>query len=137
MGLLGHQGNVVVPVSIEVDSNLRVVAITGPNTGGKTVTLKSVGLAALMARAGLLLPCVGSPSLPWCNQVLADIGDEQSLQQNLSTFSSHITRIGRILNAIEEMPGPSLVLLDEVGAGTDPGEGTALAWRCSVSTFET
>ncbi len=124
---LRNQGKVVVPVSIEVASHLRVVAITGPNTGGKTVTLKSIGLAVLMARAGLLLPCVDTPSLPWCSQVLADIGDEQSLQQNLSTFSSHITRIGRILQAIEDTPGPSLVLLDEVGAGTDPSEGTALA----------
>ncbi len=124
---LRHKGNVVVPVTIQVASDLRVVAITGPNTGGKTVILKSIGLAVLMARAGFLLPCIESPSLPWCSQVLADIGDEQSLQQNLSTFSSHITRISRILQAIEEMPGPSLVLLDEVGAGTDPSEGTALA----------
>ena len=124
---LRENGNAVVPVSIEVSSSLRVVAITGPNTGGKTVTLKSIGLAALMARAGLLVPCSGNPSLPWCNQVLADIGDEQSLQQNLSTFSSHITRIARILQSLKELPGPSLVLLDEVGAGTDPSEGTALA----------
>ncbi|WP_320666460.1 endonuclease MutS2 [Prochlorococcus sp. MIT 1307] len=124
---LNSQGPVVVPVSLEVGSTVRVVAITGPNTGGKTVTLKSVGLAVLMARSGLLLPCVESPSLPWCSQVLADIGDEQSLQQNLSTFSSHITRIGRILQAVEDVEGPSLVLLDEVGAGTDPSEGTALA----------
>jgi len=112
---------------VEVSSTLRVVAITGPNTGGKTVTLKSVGLAALMARAGLLLPCKGCPSMPWCAQVLADIGDEQSLQQSLSTFSGHVKRIGRILEALLEMPGPALVLLDEVGAGTDPSEGAALA----------
>ncbi len=124
---LRGQGQVVVPISIEVPSSLRVVAITGPNTGGKTVTLKSIGLAALMARAGLLLPCAEKPSLPWCNQILADIGDEQSLQQNLSTFSSHITRIARILKAIQEMSGPALVLLDEIGAGTDPSEGNALA----------
>ncbi len=123
-------GHAVVPVSLLVAAELRVVAITGPNTGGKTVTLKSVGLAALMARAGLFLPCSGTPRLPWCAQVLADIGDEQSLQQNLSTFSGHIRRIARILEAL---PGPgaaggaSLVLLDEVGAGTDPLEGSALA----------
>ncbi len=80
-----------------------------------------------MARAGLLLPCVGRPSLPWCNQILVDIGDEQSLQQSLSTFSGHVLRIGRIMKAISHGPGPSLVLLDEVGAGTDPSEGTALA----------
>jgi DNA mismatch repair protein MutS2 len=130
-------GRAVVPVSVTVGPELRVVAITGPNTGGKTVTLKSVGLAVLMARAGLFLPCTGTPRLPWCAQVLADIGDEQSLQQNLSTFSGHIRRIARILEALSSppaasMPGPpesiaSLVLLDEVGAGTDPTEGAALA----------
>jgi DNA mismatch repair protein MutS2 len=129
-------GRAVVPVSITVGSGLRVVAITGPNTGGKTVTLKSVGLAALMARAGLFLPCRGTPRLPWCAPVLADIGDEQSLQQNLSTFSGHIRRIARILTALPPtlppaMPGTeapaALVLLDEVGAGTDPLEGAALA----------
>jgi DNA mismatch repair protein MutS2 len=130
-------GHPVVPVSLVVASELRVVAITGPNTGGKTVTLKSVGLAALMARAGLFLPCSGTPRLPWCAQVLADIGDEQSLQQNLSTFSGHIRRIARILEALPAgasaeggasgTAGAALVLLDEVGAGTDPLEGSALA----------
>jgi DNA mismatch repair protein MutS2 len=123
-------GHAVVPVSLLVAAELRVVAITGPNTGGKTVTLKSVGLAALMARAGLFLPCSGTPRLPWCGQVLADIGDEQSLQQNLSTFSGHIRRIARILEALSgpgAAGGASLVLLDEVGAGTDPLEGSALA----------
>jgi DNA mismatch repair protein MutS2 len=127
-------GRPVVPVSVVVAPELRVVAITGPNTGGKTVTLKSIGLAVLMARAGLFLPCSGTPRLPWCGQVLADIGDEQSLQQNLSTFSGHIRRIARILAALpsaaaEGAPGEgaSLVLLDEVGAGTDPTEGAALA----------
>ena len=144
-------GEPVVPVSVAVAPELRVVAITGPNTGGKTVTLKSVGLAALMARAGLFLPCGGTPRLPWCGQVLADIGDEQSLQQNLSTFSGHIRRIARILAALPQAPAPdrspappraegeapaeeqlvaapaALVLLDEVGAGTDPQEGAALA----------
>ena len=187
-------GKQVVPVTVRVGSDLRVVAITGPNTGGKTVTLKSVGLAALMARAGLFLPCQGTPQLPWCAQVLADIGDEQSLQQSLSTFSGHIRRIARILNALapqkppgavadtttvltttptnagtdagtdatatatataaadadagtdataiaatsaetetgtgsvgEAAPAAALVLLDEVGAGTDPTEGSALA----------
>jgi DNA mismatch repair protein MutS2 len=121
-------GQPVVPVSVAVGPELRVVAITGPNTGGKTVTLKSVGLAALMARAGLFLPCSGTPRLPWCGAVLADIGDEQSLQQNLSTFSGHIRRIARILAALDEpRSGAVLVLLDEVGAGTDPVEGSALA----------
>ena len=122
-----EQGPSVVPVSVDVSPDLRVVAITGPNTGGKTVTLKSLGLAALMARAGLWLPCTGHPTLPWCAQVLADIGDEQSLQQSLSTFSGHVKRIGRILDAIRSGPAPALVLLDEVGAGTDPSEGSALA----------
>ena len=120
-------GEVVIPISFEVGPDLRVVAITGPNTGGKTVTLKSIGLAALMARCGLFLPCIGTPIVPWCNQILADIGDEQSLQQNLSTFSGHIVRICRILDAITSRPGPSIVLLDEIGAGTDPTEGTAIA----------
>ncbi len=131
-------GSPVVPVTVTVGPELRVVAITGPNTGGKTVTLKSVGLAALMARAGLFLPCQGTPRLPWCGLVLADIGDEQSLQQNLSTFSGHIRRIARILSVLPAavaalpaggtaQPGASLVLLDEVGAGTDPTEGSALA----------
>jgi DNA mismatch repair protein MutS2 len=136
-------GRPVVPVDVGVAPELRVVAITGPNTGGKTVTLKSVGLAVLMARAGLFLPCTGTPRLPWCARVLADIGDEQSLQQNLSTFSGHIRRIARILAALpdpaaaeagdpqagqaEPRQGASLVLLDEVGAGTDPTEGAALA----------
>ena len=122
-----EQGGQVVAVSVEVSSQLRVVAITGPNTGGKTVTLKSVGLAALMARAGLFLPCRGTPRLPWCGLVLADIGDEQSLQQSLSTFSGHIRRIARILEALPAQAGAALVLLDEVGAGTDPTEGSALA----------
>ncbi len=119
--------NTVVPNSFDVPSDLKVVAITGPNTGGKTVALKSIGLAVLMAKAGLLLPCTGSPRLPWCKNILADIGDEQSLQQNLSTFSGHVLRISRILDAISFSPGTTLVLLDEVGAGTDPSEGTALA----------
>ncbi len=119
--------NTVVPTSFDVPPDLKVVAITGPNTGGKTVALKSLGLAVLMAKAGLLLPCKGSPRLPWCKNILADIGDEQSLQQNLSTFSGHILRISRILDAMASSPGTTLVLLDEVGAGTDPSEGTALA----------
>jgi len=127
-------GAAVVPVTLQIEPHLRVIAITGPNTGGKTVTLKSIGLAALMARAGLFLPCNGSAKLPWCAAVLADIGDEQSLQQNLSTFSGHMQRIARILSVITSLQtpncdeiAPALVLLDEVGAGTDPSEGSALA----------
>ncbi|WP_269622291.1 endonuclease MutS2 [Prochlorococcus marinus] len=122
-----EDGEPVVPISFEISSSVMSVIITGPNTGGKTVTLKSIGLAILMAKFGLLLPSIGEPSLPWCHKVLADIGDEQSLQQNLSTFSGHIVRIRRILKTISTEPGPIVVLLDELGAGTDPTEGTALA----------
>jgi DNA mismatch repair protein MutS2 len=126
-----EQGHPVVPVDLLVSPHIRVVTITGPNTGGKTVTLKTLGLAALMAKVGLFVPAREPVEMPWFGQILADIGDEQSLQQSLSTFSGHIRRISRILNAIseetrDELPD-SLVLLDEVGAGTDPAEGSALA----------
>ncbi|MCL1469768.1 endonuclease MutS2 [Argonema antarcticum] len=137
-----EQGAAVVPVDLLIGPQIRVVTITGPNTGGKTVTLKTLGLASLMAKVGLFVPAREPVELPWFDQVLADIGDEQSLEQSLSTFSGHIRRISRILEAIgekgaeeEEIPNPqspipspqSLVLLDEVGAGTDPAEGSALA----------
>ena len=140
------------PLDIRVPGFAQVVAITGPNTGGKTVTLKTAGLLALMAKSGLFLPCdrqelaaaaaaaatageTGSsgsnglhdqqqqqqqqcqPRLRWFDQVLADIGDSQSLQQNLSTFSGHIARLRLLLGAAGS---ESLVLLDEVGSGTDP-----------------
>ncbi|MFN6218964.1 MAG: endonuclease MutS2 [Aphanizomenon sp.] len=131
-----EQGNSVVPVDLLISPQIRVVTITGPNTGGKTVTLKTLGLAAVMAKVGLFVPAREPVEMPWFSQILADIGDEQSLQQSLSTFSGHIRRISRILEALE--PGEndlsplvikyqSLVLLDEVGAGTDPAEGSALA----------
>ena len=176
-----EQGNPVVPVDLLISPQIRVVTITGPNTGGKTVTLKTLGLAAIMAKVGLFVPAREPVEMPWFSQVLADIGDEQSLQQSLSTFSGHIRRISRILEALEEgvrsqesgirrkeeeegvrrkeeeedeesggrggVSPPnnqeeeeeitnhqlpitnyqSLVLLDEVGAGTDPVEGSALA----------
>jgi DNA mismatch repair protein MutS2 len=149
-----EQSRPVVPINVQIQPQIRVVAITGPNTGGKTVTLKTLGLAALMAKVGLFVPAREPVELPWFEQVLTDIGDEQSLEQSLSTFSGHIRRISRILNALasgEEsmssssnptpqdnsegtsptsyslVPTPSLVLLDEVGAGTDPAEGSALA----------
>jgi len=119
-----EEGREVVPVDVLVSPQISVVVITGPNTGGKTATLKTFGLAALMAKAGMYIPAREPVELPWFDLVLADIGDEQSLQQNLSTFSGHIRRIGRILDAISPR---SLVLLDEVGAGTDPSEGSAIA----------
>lgn len=128
-----EQGTPVVPVDLVIKSQIRVVTITGPNTGGKTVTLKTLGLAALMAKVGLFIPAREPVEIPWFEQVLADIGDEQSLQQSLSTFSGHIRRISRIIDALSssnqdlDLPHPSLVLLDEVGAGTDPAEGSALA----------
>jgi DNA mismatch repair protein MutS2 len=153
----------VIPIDLVIQPHTRVVAITGPNTGGKTVTLKTLGLAVLMAKVGLFVPAREPVELPWFDHVLADIGDEQSLQQSLSTFSGHIRQIVRILQALEQTepaddqnagetetttqeadrlhPIPlaadslsarttsplSLVLLDEVGAGTDPSEGSALA----------
>jgi DNA mismatch repair protein MutS2 len=163
-----EQGSAVIPVDLLIQPQIRVVTITGPNTGGKTVSLKTLGLAALMAKVGLFVPAREPVEIPWFEKVLADIGDEQSLQQSLSTFSGHIRRISRILEALgngasgighralgtgqedkedkEEfassspsspsspptphspLPTPqSLVLLDEVGAGTDPAEGSALA----------
>ena len=121
-----EQDRNVVPVDLFIQPNIRVVTITGPNTGGKTVTLKTLGLAALMAKVGLFIPAREPVEMPWFEQVLTDIGDEQSLEQSLSTFSGHIRRISRILTAIDESSF-SLVLLDEVGAGTDPVEGSALA----------
>lgn len=121
-----EDGSPVVPISLPIAPAIKVVAITGPNTGGKTVTLKTLGLAVLLAKAGIFVPARAPVELPWFAQVLADIGDEQSLQQSLSTFSGHIRRIGRIIAALAA-PGPHLVLLDEVGAGTDPTEGSALA----------
>ena len=202
-----EQGQPVVPIDATIQPEIRVVAITGPNTGGKTVTLKTLGLAALMAKVGLFIPAREPVELPWFQAVLADIGDEQSLEQNLSTFSGHVHRISRIVDEIDRSqedrdraslvsdsqeeseaqnsefpssssptsplspspsskplplsnvqpthpitpsphhptqnsklkispaetlrkqnsPAPFLILLDEIGAGTDPSEGSALA----------
>ncbi|KAG7588843.1 DNA mismatch repair protein MutS C-terminal [Arabidopsis suecica] len=113
-----------VPIDIKVESRAKVVVISGPNTGGKTALLKTLGLISLMSKSGMYLPAKNCPRLPWFDLILADIGDPQSLEQSLSTFSGHISRIRQILDIASEN---SLVLLDEICSGTDPSEGVALA----------
>lgn len=123
--LMSHLGaDQVIPLSLLLEPPTRGIVISGPNTGGKTVVLKTIGLICLMAQSGLHVPAREGSVLPWFDDIGADIGDEQSLEQSLSTFSSHITHIRELLKRAKD---GTLVLLDELGSGTDPMEGGALA----------
>ena len=124
--LLRRRGEVpIVPLDVGLGDPARVLVVTGPNTGGKTVVLKTIGLLALMALAAVPIPAAAGSQVPWLHAVQADIGDEQGISQNLSTFSSHVRRLGRCLGFASAQ---ALVLLDELGAGTDPEEGGVLGY---------
>ncbi len=121
--LRGELEGAPVPLDLKLDADTRLLLVTGPNMGGKTVAMKTVGLLALLAMAGLPVPAAAGTSVPWFDRIVCDIGDEQSIQNDVSTFLSHVRRVAEALDAATDR---SLVLLDELGSGTDPVEGAAL-----------